>query len=341
MLVEARGRELHDTGRRRARRERLEDDTALGPGHAALLATLQGHTSVNAVASYTTQAGAVRVVSGSDDNTAKIWDPDTQRLLATLQGHTDDRVRGRELHDTGRRRARRERLGGQHRKGVAHGKVEPWRRRRRPRRPRRASARPRRARPRRASGRGGSASSAREWSPTKRPSHDAALAARFANVDGARLHAATAGDEDDDPLGALLDEIELSGLAPRKAARAALEPFLAKLRAHDDAAARERQRAAEAKREAEERARARRRAGARPRTRTPPSARTGRTARRRRGGGETGRGGATPRGARRPSPRARPSVVGADGAARRRVANCDPGPRRRPRRSHAPLKRRR
>ena len=74
---------------------------------------LKGHTSdVNAVASYTTQAGAARVVSGSCDNTIKIWDPDTQRLLATLQGHTDSRSRvgGRELHDTGRRRARRERL---------------------------------------------------------------------------------------------------------------------------------------------------------------------------------------------------------------------------------------
>ena len=44
---------------------------------------------MNAVASYTTQAGAVRVVSGSDDKTVKIWDPDTQRLLATLQGHTN------------------------------------------------------------------------------------------------------------------------------------------------------------------------------------------------------------------------------------------------------------
>ena len=55
------------------------------------VATLKGHTSwVNAVASYTTQAGAVRVVSGSYDNIIKIWDPDTQRLLATLQGHTND-----------------------------------------------------------------------------------------------------------------------------------------------------------------------------------------------------------------------------------------------------------
>ena len=41
----------------------------------------------------------------------------------------------------------------------------------------------------------------------------------------------------------------------QQAARAALVPFLAKLRARDEAAARERQRAAEAKREAEERAR--------------------------------------------------------------------------------------
>ena len=54
------------------------------------VATLKGHTDgVWAVASYTTQAGAVRVVSGSCDKTVRIWDPDTQRLLATLQGHAD------------------------------------------------------------------------------------------------------------------------------------------------------------------------------------------------------------------------------------------------------------
>ena len=54
------------------------------------VATLKRHTGwVKAVASYTTQAGAVRVVSGSSDKTITIWDPETQRLLATLQGHTD------------------------------------------------------------------------------------------------------------------------------------------------------------------------------------------------------------------------------------------------------------
>ena len=38
------------------------------------LATLQGHTSdVQAVASYTTQAGAVRVVSGSSDGIVNVW----------------------------------------------------------------------------------------------------------------------------------------------------------------------------------------------------------------------------------------------------------------------------
>ena len=53
------------------------------------VATLQGHSnSVFTVASYTTQAGAPRVVSGSSDDTIKIWDPETQKLLATLEGHT-------------------------------------------------------------------------------------------------------------------------------------------------------------------------------------------------------------------------------------------------------------
>ena len=118
-----------------------------------------------AVACYTTQAGAVRVVSGSRDNTVRIWDPETQKLMATL-GHTNVRAvasyttqagavrvvsgswdktirisgtrtrrvssprcwgtpitcaRGRELHDTGRRRARRERLVRQDHKDLGPG----------------------------------------------------------------------------------------------------------------------------------------------------------------------------------------------------------------------------
>ena len=55
-------------------RRRAEEQRRLMQAYR--VATLQGHTwQVNAVASYTTQAGAVRVVSGSDDKTIKIWDP--------------------------------------------------------------------------------------------------------------------------------------------------------------------------------------------------------------------------------------------------------------------------
>ena len=43
--------------------------------------------SVDAVASYTTQAGAPRVVSGGWP--PKIWDPGRRRLLAKLKGHTN------------------------------------------------------------------------------------------------------------------------------------------------------------------------------------------------------------------------------------------------------------
>jgi len=219
------------------------------PDTRRLLATLQGHTDfVNAVASYTTRAGAARVVSGSEDNTIKIWDPDTQRLLATLKGHTEDVKGAKGVHAV----ASYATQAGAVRvvSGSRDKTVKVWRT------PEEKEALAAEARRHEAEAR----KPTREWSrqcvvrEVQKATHDAALAARFANVDGARLHAATAGDEDDDPLGALLDEIELGGLAPRKAARAALEPFLAKLRARDEAAARERQRAAEAKREAEERA---------------------------------------------------------------------------------------
>ena len=141
----------------------------------------------------------------------------------------------------------------------------------------------------------------REWSrqcvvrEVQKATNDAALAARFA-IDGASATPRTGAYEDDDPLDALLDEIELSGLAPRKAARAASGTV-----PRQAAGARRGRRRpsspnarAEAKREAEERARARRRAGARPR-RTPPSAnaptpRMAQRARARcRGGGSTRR----------------------------------------------------
>ena len=53
------------------------------------VATLKRHSGpVYAVACYTAKTGAVRVVSGSYDDTIKIWDPETRRLLATLRGHT-------------------------------------------------------------------------------------------------------------------------------------------------------------------------------------------------------------------------------------------------------------
>ena len=195
----------------------------------------------------------------------------------------------------------------------------------------------------------------REWSrqcvvrEVQKATHDAALAARFANVDGARLHAATAGDEDDDPLGALLDEIELSGLAPRKAARAALEPFLAKLRARDDALARERQRAAEAKREAEERAQreaARRRkaeadAAERKRKEEADAADRAHARARRRGAPNRRRRDGLRRSGTSRRARPSPSPSGTRRNSRRSVASFLSWQRRRPRRSQDSLKRRR
>ena len=74
--------------RRRAEERRRAKEARQKSWQAYGLATLQAHANnVTAVASYTTQAGAVRVVSGSDnrDRTVRIWEPDTQRLLATLQ----------------------------------------------------------------------------------------------------------------------------------------------------------------------------------------------------------------------------------------------------------------
>jgi tRNA A-37 threonylcarbamoyl transferase component Bud32 len=61
-----------------------------------LLATLEGNHSVRAVACYTggnlfngSQAGAVRVVSGSESSIVRVWDLETKRLLATLKVHKD------------------------------------------------------------------------------------------------------------------------------------------------------------------------------------------------------------------------------------------------------------
>jgi hypothetical protein len=60
---------------------------SLTPPGGPLIRTLQGHTSwVNAVA--VTPDGR-RAVSGSRDNTLKVWDLESGQELATLQGHTD------------------------------------------------------------------------------------------------------------------------------------------------------------------------------------------------------------------------------------------------------------
>ena len=62
-----------------------------------------------------------RIVSGSDDNTIKVWDLASGRLLRTLEGHTElgDRCGA----DGGR--AHRLRLRGQHDQGVGPGERAP------------------------------------------------------------------------------------------------------------------------------------------------------------------------------------------------------------------------
>ena len=60
----------------------------LTPPGGPLLRTLEGH--VNWVHSVVLTADGRRAVSGSRDNTLKVWDLETGQLLRTLKGHADD-----------------------------------------------------------------------------------------------------------------------------------------------------------------------------------------------------------------------------------------------------------
>ncbi|MDK9699912.1 MAG: ADP-ribosylation factor-like protein, partial [bacterium] len=55
--------------------------------HPVLLATLKGHTNHTFCVAITPDGK--RIVSGSGDNTLKVWDSKSYQLLATLNGHTD------------------------------------------------------------------------------------------------------------------------------------------------------------------------------------------------------------------------------------------------------------
>ena len=59
-------------------------DFASGGGH--LVNTLEGHTS--SVSSVAITPDGTKIVSGSYDNTIKVWDIASGRLLNTLEGHT-------------------------------------------------------------------------------------------------------------------------------------------------------------------------------------------------------------------------------------------------------------
>jgi WD40 repeat protein len=53
----------------------------------AVLATLSGHTAPVNDASFSPDGA--RIVTASNDGTARLWDAQTGRPLATLSGHTD------------------------------------------------------------------------------------------------------------------------------------------------------------------------------------------------------------------------------------------------------------
>ncbi|MBM3495619.1 MAG: WD40 repeat domain-containing protein, partial [Armatimonadetes bacterium] len=59
---------------------------SLRPPGTALLRTLEGHTG--RVMSVALTADGKRAVSGSDDNTLRVWDLETGKTLRTLEGHT-------------------------------------------------------------------------------------------------------------------------------------------------------------------------------------------------------------------------------------------------------------
>ena len=56
------------------------------PTPASTLASLQGHTEMVCSAAFSPDGK--RVVTASDDNTARVWDADSGKTLAPLQGHT-------------------------------------------------------------------------------------------------------------------------------------------------------------------------------------------------------------------------------------------------------------
>ena len=71
----------------------------MGRGDRAELLTLKGHTGSVWSASFSPDGS--RIVTGSRDKTAKVWDAKTGAELLTLKGHTGGVVRRRSAR-TGR-----------------------------------------------------------------------------------------------------------------------------------------------------------------------------------------------------------------------------------------------
>jgi hypothetical protein len=66
----------------------LEGKLAGGPIMTRLRTKLSGHTSTVSHASYSSDGR--RVVTASNDDTARVWDPETGKEIALLKGHTSD-----------------------------------------------------------------------------------------------------------------------------------------------------------------------------------------------------------------------------------------------------------